>query len=69
MFILIRINEILDKNDLERNPNPTETHGRCGYCSSKKNRKTRYRCHSCKCFLCLEHLKGVCEECASIVDE
>lgn len=37
--------------------------GRCGYCSSKKNRKTRYNCATCKKYFCLEHAVTVCPDC------
>ncbi|XP_055838818.1 piggyBac transposable element-derived protein 4-like [Episyrphus balteatus] len=37
--------------------------GRCSYCSSKKNRKTRYNCVSCKTYFCLEHAIMVCLDC------
>ncbi|XP_060809155.1 piggyBac transposable element-derived protein 4-like [Amyelois transitella] len=37
--------------------------GRCGYCSSKKNRKTRYNCAKCKKYFCLEHATMVCADC------
>lgn len=37
--------------------------GRCGYCSSKKNRKTRYNCATCKKYFCLEHAIMVCPDC------
>lgn len=37
--------------------------GRCCYCSSKQNRKTRYSCKLCKRFLCLEHVISICQNC------
>lgn len=37
--------------------------GRCGFCDSKKNRKTRFKCEQCGIVLCLEHLSGLCIYC------
>lgn len=37
--------------------------GRCGYCTSKKNCKTRYNCATCKQYFCLEHAIMVCSNC------
>lgn len=39
--------------------------GRCSFCSSKKNRKTRYNCLTCKKYFCLEHAVMVCSYCYS----
>ncbi|KAG5885617.1 hypothetical protein JTB14_029782 [Gonioctena quinquepunctata] len=36
---------------------------RCAYCTSKKNHKTRFQCHKCNKYMCLEHIIGVCQEC------
>ncbi|KAJ8952383.1 hypothetical protein NQ318_014474 [Aromia moschata] len=48
---------------IDTEPNTgTETNGRYFFCSSKKNRKTRYFCKCCKKFICLEH-RTVCEDC------
>lgn len=37
--------------------------GRCAYCDSRKNRKTRFYCFKCRKYMCLEHLVGICQEC------
>lgn len=38
--------------------------GRCRMCSSKKNRKSKYYCRSCKKFLCLQdHARIICDDC------
>lgn len=33
------------------------------YCNSKKNRKTRYNCTTCKKYFCMEHAIMVCPDC------
>lgn len=42
--------------------------GRCGYCSTKKNRKTRYNCATCKKYFCLDHAVMVCPDCYGEAD-
>lgn len=37
--------------------------GRCRYCDTKKNRKTKYKCNKCSKFLCLEHVVPMCRYC------
>nr|XP_026499645.1 uncharacterized protein LOC113403342 [Vanessa tameamea] len=37
--------------------------GQCGYCVSKKNRRTRYNCAACAKYFCLEHAVMVCSDC------
>lgn len=37
--------------------------GRCGVCNWKKNRKTKYFCQGCAKYLCLEHVRPLCNEC------
>lgn len=36
---------------------------RCSECGRSKNRYTKYRCRSCKKFLCLQHAQQVCADC------
>lgn len=38
--------------------------GRCYLCGRKKNRKTQNRCSQCRYFICREHTKSSCVECA-----
>lgn len=40
-----------------------QIYGRCSTCTSKKSRKTKYKCVACKKFLCLEHVVVMCREC------
>lgn len=66
--IKLRIGEIYNITD-EANEAPTNlVYGRCSYCSSKKSRKTKYRCFKCKKFMCLEHVTPACKECIEIID-
>lgn len=37
--------------------------GRCNWCDSRKNRKTKYSCRKCNKFMCLEHIQCLCSEC------
>lgn len=37
--------------------------GRCGYCSSKKNRKTTTTCQTCSRYICKEHRVDICVRC------
>ena len=58
----LRLQEISGSNiepDVPQNVLP----GRCAYCTSKKNRKTRFQCYKCNKYMCLEHIIGVCQEC------
>lgn len=43
--------------------NRENTIGRCCYCDSKKNRKTKYFCKACGKYMCLGHVTVVCDEC------
>lgn len=67
--IKLRIQEIYNITEVEEGPSRANTNGRCSVCSSKKSRKTRFRCHRCKTFLCLEHVTPFCEKCTQCVDE
>lgn len=42
------------------------TSGRCYLCSRQKNRKSRTRCPVCHFFICREHTKLSCEQCAGV---
>lgn len=65
--IKLRILEIYNISDNDQTPrNPTR--GRCYYCSSNKNRKTRFSCRKCKKFMCLEHLTPICSECVANIE-
>lgn len=58
-----RLREICHIPDIpDENQRRGET-GRCSECSSKRNRKTRYRCRDCSKFLCLEHVVVLCKYC------
>lgn len=62
----VRIREICGITDVtsafsERNA----TKGRCAFCTTKKNRCTRFSCIKCKKFMCLEHIHGICQYCIS----
>lgn len=61
----LRIREICGVEDTVNleNTGPMPENGRCGYCDSKKNRKTRYFCRKCKKFMCLEHITVLCDSC------
>ena len=37
--------------------------GRCSYCDSKKNRKSRFSCFKCNVYMCLEHITPICTTC------
>lgn len=62
--IRFRLAEICSLQTGDQEPR-RDVHGRCNYCTSKKNRKTRYRCYQCPKFMCLEHLTPICKECSS----
>ncbi|KAG8285756.1 hypothetical protein J6590_074117 [Homalodisca vitripennis] len=40
--------------------------GRCYLCGRKKNRKSRTRCPTCHLFVCREHTRFTCEQCAGV---
>lgn len=61
--IKLRIKEICNLQEDQEVASSEKTSGRCYYCDSKKNRKTRYFCKSCKKFMCLEHVIVVCDAC------
>lgn len=61
----LRLSEICGLEIPQNNDdNPRNTTGRCNFCDSKKNRKTRYFCRVCKKWLCLEHSEYICEDCS-----
>lgn len=63
-LIRLRIAEILKLDNYEcATTAKKNTSGRCSYCSSKKNRKTRYNCTNCQKFFCLEHAIMMCSDC------
>lgn len=39
------------------------TVGRCAVCTWQKNRKTKYFCQNCAKYLCLEHIRPMCNAC------
>ncbi|KAB0805147.1 hypothetical protein PPYR_02117, partial [Photinus pyralis] len=53
----LRLQEITGMNIEPEVPQPVLP-GRCAYCTSKKNRKTRFQCHRCNKYMCLEHIIG-----------
>ncbi|KAJ8965808.1 hypothetical protein NQ317_000436 [Molorchus minor] len=61
--IRLRLQEMCGKETENVPANQNPIYGRCLLCSSKKNRKTRYKCLKCSRFLCLEHLNGICHDC------
>nr|XP_023025985.1 uncharacterized protein LOC111513991 [Leptinotarsa decemlineata] len=61
----VRICHICKLEVAEANRNTENIFGRCFNCSSKKNRRTKYRCQDCNKFLCLEHVTIFCMECSS----
>ena len=67
--IKLRIQEIYNITKIEEEPPTANKNGRCFVCPSKKSRKTRFWCHRCKHFLCLEHVTPFCENCTQCVDE
>ncbi|CAK1594922.1 unnamed protein product [Parnassius mnemosyne] len=62
----LRLNEIckLDGPESAATSNNNKI-GRCAFCTSKKNRKTRYNCVKCKVYFCMEHALMVCSDCYS----
>ncbi|CAH2101254.1 unnamed protein product [Euphydryas editha] len=36
---------------------------RCEICPTKKDRKTKYVCYKCNCYICMEHAFFTCENC------
>lgn len=67
--IKMRLREICDiKIQAEEAPRGNQ-YGRCYYCDSKKNRKTKYNCQVCKKYLCLEHIIPVCNGCSEIYNQ
>lgn len=43
--------------------------GRCYFCPTKKNRKTKKQCSNCKAFICNEHTVYFCRECPNNASE
>lgn len=66
--IRLRLSEICGVPDENRPPRGS-IFGRCDYCPSKKNRKTRYSCYRCSKYMCLEHLTPVCRDCSSVTED
>ncbi|GBP43105.1 PiggyBac transposable element-derived protein 4 [Eumeta japonica] len=60
--IRLRLEEILNIDEVPGTVDPSRN-GRCFECEWKKNRKTKYTCHKCKKYLCLEHIVPSCRSC------
>lgn len=60
--IRLRLTEICGLKESNQN-NQNQSYGRCTFCDSKKNRKTRFTCVQCAKHMCLEHLTGLCSDC------
>lgn len=61
-----RIIEVCKLDIPESSSSGNHQAGRCSFCCSKKNRKTRYNCLKCKKYFCLEHAVMVCSDCYPI---
>ena len=58
-----RLQQICQLETVKSSSTMKQLPGRCSYCSSTKNRKTRYNCKSCERYFCLEHAVMVCSNC------
>lgn len=58
-----RIRQICGITTITNIANPRNETGRCNFCDSKRNRKTRYFCRCCKVWMCLEHSNYICDSC------
>lgn len=68
--VRVRIRELLGKEpdgDIQRRD--PQFPGRCSFCSSKKNRKTKTTCTQCGTFVCREHTVFSCVSCAGLSEE
>jgi len=58
-----RLIQICDLDQQEGTSNQRTQPGRCSFCGSKKNRKTKYNCQRCKKYFCLQHAIMICQDC------
>lgn len=58
-----RIQEILGTSEDPAGASQYSVPGRCHFCSSRKNRKTKTQCVQCQKYICREHTSPLCPEC------
>lgn len=63
-----RLSEILKIDDTLETAGPSRN-GHCFECGWQKNRKTKYSCHKCKKFLCLDHVVPSCTDCLAVEEQ
>jgi hypothetical protein len=67
LSLRLRVREILGIPERGDDMN-CHANGRCAYCPSKKNRKTKTACNTCKKPICLEHCVFNCISCSQNAD-
>lgn len=60
-----RLSEVLKVGDVPGVAGPSRN-GRCFECGWQNNRKTRFNCHKCKKYICLEHVLPTCSSCLAV---